>query len=193
MSVGGLDHRVTVGLCIQRAVGCAVPQGCVRLGLQGRAHRGGVGGVGCGVQQDLSGGGRVAEGGVSGQVGWRTRWSVRWGQSGSVRGRLYRGVGCRIRGKVGGSECGWIGECVRERVRGRVGLSWPGCVCRGRLLWICANYLPLGHIPHLIVPVQQLQGTTTHTNGKEEQRRIQQDVSTDFLRWHNPLNWLLSL
>lgn len=69
MSVIWLDHGVTVSLRIHRAVGCAVPQGCIRLGLQGRAHRDGIGGVGRWVQQDLGGGGGVAERGISGQVG----------------------------------------------------------------------------------------------------------------------------
>lgn len=67
MSVIWLDLGVTVS--IRGAVGCAVPQGSFRLGLQGRAHGDGVGGVGRWVQRDLSGGGGVAERGIGEHVG----------------------------------------------------------------------------------------------------------------------------
>lgn len=68
MSVVWLDHGVTVS--VQRAVGCAVPQGAIGLGLQGRAHGGdGIGGVGRRVQQDVGGGGGLAESCIGLHVG----------------------------------------------------------------------------------------------------------------------------
>ena len=67
MSVIWLDLGVTVS--ISGAVGCAVPQASVRLGLQGRAHGDEVGGVGRCVQRDLSRGGGVAERGIGEHVG----------------------------------------------------------------------------------------------------------------------------
>lgn len=161
------DHRATAG------VGCVVPQGSIGLGLQGRAHRDGIGRVGRRVQRDLGGGGGVTKCGMRRCVGWRAGWSIGWGNSRRVGGPLWRGVGCCIWGKVGGGECGGIrervGESFRRRVRGWAGQSRPGGVRRGRFLWIRANYLAFGHVPHLIVPVQQLQGAT-HSQGNNGRR-----------------------
>lgn len=88
VSVIWLDHRITVSLCVRRAVRCAVPQGCVTLGLQGRAHGDGIGGVGCWVNQDLGGGGGMAERSLGRQVGRRTWRGIRRWESRGVRGRV---------------------------------------------------------------------------------------------------------
>lgn len=164
MSIVWLDHRLTVGRCLLGAGSHAVRQSGARLGLQRRAHRGGIGGVGCRFQQVLGGRLGIAECSLSRQIRWRTGWSVWWGQSGCVRGHLWGGVGRGVWGQVGGSEWGGIREAVWERLEGevcgRVGGSRTGCVRRCRLVWIWANWLALGHVPHLVVPVQQLQGAT---------------------------------
>lgn len=180
VSVDRLHHRVTVSLCVHRAVGCAVPGDDLRLGLQRRAHRDGIGGVGREVQQNLGRGGRVADCGLGGDVGRGAGRGVRRGESRRVRRwHFWRrgGVGCCVQGQVGRSEGGWVGQCVwkglRRRVCGWGGQSRPGCVCRGRLPWVGAHRLSLSHIPHLIVSVEQLQGTK-HTHTRKESERWKQ-------------------
>lgn len=196
MRIIGPDHGAAVSAHLQRAVGRAVPRGS--LGCQGWAQGGGIGRVGRCVQRDLGGGGGVAEHGVRRPVGWRTTRGIRWGESGYVGGLRDsgRGVDCRAWGEVGGCEWGGIGERVRKRfrrrVRGWVGRSRPGCVRRRRFLRIRADCLPFGHVPHLIVPVEQLQGAT-HIQGNKRDEHNYNPVMCLYCKIHQDcwFVWLL--